>query len=467
MESQVSTKNTEQIKPVSNLRALSFSLGSGVTNMAYSAAATVLLLYYTAVVGLDAWWFALAQTIYAVYNAVNDIIVGYISDRMRVKPNKFNRRFPLIAIGAIGMAGSVALIYAVPSFLFGNNLGAFFWMLISLCLFDTFYTLYSVNNMALFPVLFPEPKSRRRLGMFQAVVSTTFLLAGMAYPSLIVDRNNPDTFIKFVVLSGISVIVLFALQLPSLRMKQDNFDPPQKAAKGEFVQFFKDLWFAIKQKNFLALVIMFVLFQTFTGTAIASLAFYLEFIIGTGLDKMMTLIMIEFAFLYISLPFWNKIISKKGFSKTFFISMLLVAVASFALLFTQNIVQTMIVFGVFGIFIGGETALEAPIFADVMDELTVKFGERKHAMYAGLRVFFQRASLIFQSVIVAIVRSITKFDPSATTTVTDGMKFGIRMEMIGCAAILLVIGCFVFKKMYDLDENKMTAIRNEILERKL
>jgi dsRNA-specific ribonuclease len=41
------------------------------------------------------------------------------------------------------------------------------------------------------------------------------------------------------------------------------------------------------------------------------------------------------------------------------------------------------------------------------------------------------------------------------------------MEMIGCAAILLVIGCFVFKKMYDLDENKMTAIRNEILERKL
>ena len=96
------------------------------------------------------------------------------------------------------------------------------------------------------------------------------------------------------------------------------------------------------------------------------------------------------------------------------------------------------------------------------NELSVVIGGRKEGIFTGIQLFFSRFSYVFQGYIVAIVRSITAFDPTNPATFTPAALFGIRVEMIGVGAILLLITILFFARYYDLDQEKMKVIREKL-----
>ena len=72
-----------------------------------------LLFYYEVVIGLNVWLIVLALTIFTVYNAINDPIIGFLVDRNTRFTRKWGRRFPWIIIGIIPWTLSVYLIFSV------------------------------------------------------------------------------------------------------------------------------------------------------------------------------------------------------------------------------------------------------------------------------------------------------------------------------------------------------------------
>ena len=95
-----------------------------------------LTFFFVNYYGMDAKWSATCWLLFGIWNAVNDPLFGYISDRTK---SKLGRRIPYIRYGAILIAG-VFILSWVQWFSTGFNVQMFAQMLISLFFFDMLYT---------------------------------------------------------------------------------------------------------------------------------------------------------------------------------------------------------------------------------------------------------------------------------------------------------------------------------------
>ena len=93
-----------------------------------------LTYYYTRVAGLDEGKAGLVWLIFGIWNAINDPLFGFISDRTK---SNLGRRIPYIRYGA----PIIALGFILFWINFSNTQAVLFWqMLISLFIYDTLYT---------------------------------------------------------------------------------------------------------------------------------------------------------------------------------------------------------------------------------------------------------------------------------------------------------------------------------------
>ncbi|MCP4363664.1 MAG: MFS transporter [Chloroflexi bacterium] len=108
------------------------------------------LFFYVDVLGLTVALAAIVNIIYTIWDAVNDPLVGYLSDNTRTR---WGRRRPWLLIGLPAYLILFVLIYTVPeAFRHGDAL--FWYALIVIFLFETLSTIMNTNYEALFPELF-------------------------------------------------------------------------------------------------------------------------------------------------------------------------------------------------------------------------------------------------------------------------------------------------------------------------
>ena len=94
---------------------LSYSSGNFVNEFIQGVLAFVLFYFYEVEVGLASWMTGLGLGIYAVWDAFNDPLVGYLTDRPYRFTRKWGRRFPWIVVGFIPMLISFVLIFSPPN----------------------------------------------------------------------------------------------------------------------------------------------------------------------------------------------------------------------------------------------------------------------------------------------------------------------------------------------------------------
>src|SRR3989339_979284 len=133
------------------LRKLAYSSGAVATALSYQAFTTYVIFFYVDGLKFPPYLAAIAILIYGIWNAINDPLMGYISDHTH---SRWGRRVPYIAFGAIPFGLAYFLIW-VPPFDSINQLGLLFtYFVLALCLFDGIYTMTVLNWAALFPEMF-------------------------------------------------------------------------------------------------------------------------------------------------------------------------------------------------------------------------------------------------------------------------------------------------------------------------
>src|SRR5512136_1499136 len=84
------------------------SLGVSTPSEAISG---IIAFYIVDVMNLPATWFATFWFVYTIYNAFNNPVLGYLSDRTR---SRWGRRIPYVLFGGLPYAVSFALLFVVP-----------------------------------------------------------------------------------------------------------------------------------------------------------------------------------------------------------------------------------------------------------------------------------------------------------------------------------------------------------------
>ena len=139
------------------------------------------MFYYVDVLGLTVAMAAIINVCYAIWDAVNDPLVGYLSDNTRTR---WGRRRPWLLTALPFYVISLVLVYAVPK-PFQHGDGLFWYALGIFILFELAFTVLGVNYVALFPELFRSFQERAHATPYHQGFCMLGELVGFALPPLI------------------------------------------------------------------------------------------------------------------------------------------------------------------------------------------------------------------------------------------------------------------------------------------
>jgi Na+/melibiose symporter-like transporter len=350
-----------------------------------------------------------------------------------------------------------------------GHFGVFLWLLILYCINDLVFSLYDINRVALFPDKFRDNRDRKWGGYITTVLETLGILLGMLIPIISIEYLGQDIGwrVMAMIVTGISLIFIL-LMFPGVRedkeMRQRRLIIDKEAS---YEPFFKGLKIALKDKNMVGYVALYVCYTSTMGIIMASLPFFVQDIlqltkIGEGIAILYVIGVL------VAAPFWYKMSYKIGIKKVALIGAILLASMGIPILFIpigpEGLIFAIFIFTIAGLVDGAIITMTMPIFSSVVDEATVKTGRRREGLYNGTYLFFARVGTAIQAIVFWIVRMFTGYH-SGSTSASELM--GLRIQMSIFPMIIIGTGIFLFWRFYRLTPEQLETNVQRLKELKL
>ena len=246
------------------------ALGVGFLPIFFGNAAvkSFALPVYQMTLGMNPVIFGLVMAIPRFWDAITDPVVGYLSDNLH---SKWGRRRPLIVIGALLQALAFGVIWMVPESL--GELGQVIYLSLSLIVFYTCYTIFSVPFISLSYEMTPDYDERTRVQVYggffgkigEFLYQWIFPLTQLAaFGSVLVGVRVVGWSVGILIMGLIAVI-------PGLFVKERYY---HKARKQEHIPLWPSMVASFRNQAFLVLVGLTVL-QILAGMMASSIDYYL------------------------------------------------------------------------------------------------------------------------------------------------------------------------------------------------
>ncbi len=448
----------------------SYGCGSFSREFVQMAFNVLVFFYYEVEIGLNVWLIGAALVIFAGYNAINDPILGYLTNRPFRFTRKWGRRFPWLLIGGLPLGVSYFLIFTPPSV--DPNSGAliiFAWLLFSTCLFDTFHSLYFVNFQSLFPDKFRSINERRTATGYQIVIGALGVSLGAMLPPLFITYGDLESYvIQGLIVIGITVVSML-LAIPGFREDEATLKSYLEAEekKPERSSFLKAMKIVFNQRSFVAYVFLYTMYWVTINSMEASIPYVVKFVLGMP-SSSTTLLMAGFlGGAIFSIPVWVMLAKKiDNNGRVMLIGSIFMGICLIPMIFEENYIFIIINVIIWGIGQGAYWAMIFPVFSDVIDESVLKFEKREEGTLIGIQQFFGRLGYILQVMSFAIIHELTGFNQNSDIQ-TPLAIMGIHLHLALVPAIAILIGGLVFWRFYDITPSKVAEHQLKIRELKL
>lgn len=406
--------------------------------------------FYTKYLGLDEGLASIVWMIFAAWNALNDPLFGYISDRTK---SKLGRRIPYIRYGAL----LYGLIFILSWFLWpfgGSQVALFAQMLLSLFFFDTFYTAIATSLYVL-PYTMAE-SNQARSGIF--VWKIFFSLLSLGAPLVLFPLVRPDVgesagcFQAIMILLGVvtTLVIFFSTFFYKEKYTSDATDAPR-------------LWESICQclKNR-----AFLVYEVISFTVI-----FVQTILMQGVIYYFDEFTVPMSLAYASLGagavcgilLWMKSMGKVGVARC--ITMMSLAFAAGALLVIfagQYVIPAMIAFFIIGLGFSGGMYLVPLMNGEVIDYDEAKTGFRREGMYAGVNSLITKPAISFANAAFVMMIGWFGYDNAVKAGAQDAMaKFGVKVAWMALPALLFILSAIAMKA-YPLAGKEWEKMKEEL-----
>jgi len=456
----------------SKLNMASYGFGKFLTEFVEMAFTAFLYYFYVRTIGVQPLIIGTAVVIYAIWNAVNDPLVGYLTNKPFKFTRKWGRRFPWIMIGGVIYLFSYLLVFSPRLFLpdVDPQSGAwifFIWFIASTCLFDTFNSVFFVNFSALFPDKFRSVNERRKATGIQTPIGIIGVALGALLPPLIIIREEAITF---VIKSGVVIIIgliVLMLSIPGCREDRKTIDKYLQSYDPEKeTPFFKTLKISLRQKSFLFFIITYTLYRALVICFQASIPFFVEYILGEPED-IQTLLSAGFLVgALISSPLWAIIARKTNNNKkVMLINSLLLTIFTVPFVFLNTVWVAFIVLILWGFGLGGFWTMIAPVLGDVIDESVVITHKRQEGIFNGFLQFFGRLAILIQAIVFTIVQTLTGLRAGQPLSAQpQSAIWGVHIHFGLIPALFMLMAAIVFWRFYNLTPDKVKIHQDKIIE---
>lgn len=402
--------------------------------------------YYETVLGLDALLAASMWSIYSIWNAINDPIYGFISDRTK---SRFGRRKPYMILGAIPF-GLVFFFMFNPliDLVHASQSTIAIYYLVILLLYDGFYALVYSNYMALIPETFRGQDELRRFNLGRLTIATLLsMVLTVAIPFLRITQGDTVNMFWIGLLPGIFMPIFILLA------SYGTHENPayQKSFNTKVVTSLKQ---AFQNKPFLGWISyhsMYNIGKYLMTSNIAILAYYSIItgkLFGMGIESLM--VPIVFIVVVAMYPIWNILFKKVTKDWTNVICLVLSMLACLILQFSNTVYLGIVAAALMGFAQSGYSLSHDLYNARQLDYHYAKTGQRAEGSYNGIGASINSlVNMLGPWIIVVIYALGSHTTGTIPSEMTDSALMAVRsVSGFGAAfffAVAAILASFAFK----------------------
>jgi Na+/melibiose symporter-like transporter len=352
-----------------------------------------LLKFYNVVIGLPAHYTGIALGIAILWDAVCDVVMGWISDRTR---SPMGRRRPYLLPGGIGMAFCFILLYNPPA-LDGVPF-KFAYLLISYILLTTTMTVIGVPHIALGGEMSFDRHERTEIFAARRVFSTLGLFVGTLVPVLLLrhvgdslesSREGYSRSLSAVILA----LPIVATSIIALRATRglDHSDPAPSFRitpdPGGLRALFRAQRGVLANKVFLPILLAFIISGIGRSLNASMALYYYEYRLGMTERQVVLMVFFPFfASILLAIPFWMRVSRRFGKKWPAFGGMLGLALLTgviYAVLPPNRLLGPVLA-AVAGGLLAASIVLFESLVADTVDYDEMKTGRNREGLYFGV-----------------------------------------------------------------------------------
>ena len=446
---------TAPSQPNSQKLSLSTKLAYGAGDMGAGITATLvvfsLLVFLTTVAGLPPGMAGTVLLIGKIWDAVNDPLVGVLSDRTH---SRWGRRHSWMLLGSIPFGVFFFLQWIVPPF---DNQGLFWYYVVIAVLFNTAYTAINLPYSALTPELTQDYNERTSLTSFRFAFSIggsiLALLLGLVCSQLI--SNSID---QYLVLGGICALLSVLPLYWCVWGTQERF----AAETPESIPFLTQLKIVFANRPFLYVIGIYLCSWLAFQLTAAIIPYYA--VSWMQVDTYFLVALVVQVVAIVMLFVWSGVSKRVGKRAVYFMGMTLWILAQGGLFFLQpgQIGWLYVLCVMAGVGVATAYLIPWSMLPDVIELDELQTGKRREGIFYAFMVLLQKMGLALSLFLVGQALEWAGFISSAAGEAVPDQPpsalFAIRVAIGPLPTIALVVG-LILAYFYPITQ----AVHAEIL----
>jgi len=382
--------------------------------------------FYNDKMGLGMQAIALGSVFFSVWDAFNDPMCGFLSDKTRTR---FGRRKPWLLVSIPLFMISTVLFFSPPGHLSAVTLAVYFTVF--LVLTETTNTIASVNYHSLLPELFRETDKRNTANAIRQALQLVGMIIGVSLTPLVAAAIGYQfTAIIMALLGG--ALVLYAVLGCKERLDFSETHPPK------LLSTLKDL---ASNRNFWCVSISHFFYQATTGLLLAGIPFFIKYTLEEPDGMTAFLTGAVFVTAIPSMLLWHRLINRFGAPRVWRMALTWLGLAIVPMFFVNNLLLACLAGTLIGVGIAGVTANLDMINSILIEDDAARSGLRREASFFSGISFVTRLSGLVRSGVFFLLFFFFAFESSENPGDTPGMA--ARFMIVVFPIILMALSVSV------------------------
>jgi GPH family glycoside/pentoside/hexuronide:cation symporter len=395
-----------------------------------------------------------------IWDAVNDPLVGALTDRTRTR---WGRRRPWLLFAAIPFGLAFFLQWIVPPL---SDTGKFWYYLVIAILLDAAYTAINVPYAALTPELTHDYDERTSLSSFRFSFSILGGVFAAFFHTVIVGAFvNPIT--GNMVSAGVWAIII---AVPNLITFAFTREVHFKEVRPEGPGFLEGLRIVFRNKAFINVTMIYLLSWLSVQFVQNNLFLYVKYWIGAE-NQFGTIILAVQVTAFVFVLIWARVSQKIGKQKVYYIGMAFWIIVSL-FLFTVQRGQVTLIFILAMLAAAGVSVsylIPWSMLPDVIEMDELETGQRREGIFYGFFVFLQKLGIslgiAFSNYILELTGYINQVPGGPVPTQPPAALIALRTFVSLVPVVILCVSFFVVARFPITRENH-AQMRAELALRK-
>ena len=389
------------------------------------------MFYYVDVLGLAVTLAAVVNVIYAIWDAVNDPLMGYISDNTRTR---WGRRRPWLLAGLPFYLLFMVLFFSVPEpFRQGTNL--FWYALIMIFLFESASTIMNTNYGALFPELFQGFSVRARASAYTHGFGMVGELLGFSLTPIIYSQFGFTGMA--LLLAGFAGLILFA---SIVKIAEDP--KSQQQTTFDWKEALQDV---LRDRPFWHFTVVATFLFFTTGIFTLAIPFWAKYTLRASPQSPALIFSIVFISAILMVSPWSMLVRKWGIRRTWLWAIALMIIAAIELGFANTLVSGAAGALIAGVALGGIKVCRELVLADLVDRSLSRTGHRREGVYYSLSRLLARLSKILETLSLVLLSVLFGYVSGENPGPDPENAFRFLMSVI--PVIFLVVAWFLARRL--------------------